>query len=169
MKPVLLVIAPDQFRDEELFETKEILETAGIKTVAASTHVGTCVGKLGGKAESSIVIDDVQAKDYEAIAFIGGMGSEVYFNNETAHDLAWEFYADEKIVSAICIAPVILANAGLLKDKNATVFPDGAEILKLKGAHYTSEAVTKDGNIITGNGPSSSKAFGEALVTALKK
>ena len=169
MKPVLLVIAPKLFRDEELFETKAELENAGLTTVVASTQTGTCTGKLGGKAESAITLDEVHAKNYEAIAFIGGKGSEVYFNNKTAHDLAWEFYADDKIVSAICIAPVILGNAGLLKDKKATVFPDGVDRLKSSGAIYTGDAITIDGNIITGNGPASSKSFGQALASQIRK
>lgn len=169
MKPVLLVIAPETFRDEELFETKEVLEDAGISTVIASTHTGTCTGKLGGIAEATIALKDANSKDYEAIAFIGGMGSEVYFKDTVAHAMALNMYDEHKIVSAICIAPVILANAGLLKGKQATVFPDGAETLTHCGAHYTGEAVTVDGNIITGNGPASSVVFGEMLARKIKE
>ena len=169
MKPVLLVIAPETFRDEELFETQKVLGDAGISTVIASTHTGTCTGKLGGTAEATIALKDANSKNYEAIAFIGGMGSEVYFKNAEARTIAHEFYDDDKIVSAICIAPVILANAGLLKGKQATVFPDGAETLRNCGAHYTGEAVTVDGNIITGNGPASSVAFGEMLASKIKE
>jgi protease I len=168
MKPVLLIIAPNQFRDEELFETKEELENAGLATVIASKQKGTCIGKLGGKAEATISIEDIQTKDYEAVAFIGGPGSEVYFNDRKAHDIAWEMYADRKIVGAICIAPTILANAGILKDKKATVFADGAEQLKSGGAIYTAEAVTKDGLIVTGNGPASSRAFGKTLAASIQ-
>jgi protease I len=91
------------------------------------------------------------------------MGSQVYFEHPEAHDLAWEMYADGKVVSAICAAPVILAKAGLLKDKKATVYPDHEYTLKQYGAIYTGEAVTVDGNIITGNGPESSRAFGQAV------
>jgi protease I len=72
-------------------------------------------------------------------------------------------YEDGKVVGAICAAPVILAKAGLLKDKKATVYPDHEYTLKQYGAIYTGEAVTVDGNIITGNGPESSRAFGQAV------
>lgn len=169
MKPILMIIAPDQFRDEELFETREVLESAGLSTVLASKQKGICKGKLGGEAVAEVALADVKASEYEAIVFVGGMGSEVYFKDPNAHDLAWEMYADGKIVSAICIAPVILANAGLLKGKRATVFPDGADELKKGGATYTAETVTVDGNFITGNGPASSIKFAEAIVHQLEK
>jgi len=163
MKPVLMVIAPENFRDEELFETKEVLEAAGLSTIIASKHEGVCHGKLGGEAIATVSLGEAKASDYGAVLFVGGMGSEVYFKDPVAHDLAWEMYADGKIVSAICIAPVILANAGLLKGRKATVFQDGAETLKSNGADYTGDPVTIDGKIITGNGPASSKAFGKAV------
>ncbi len=163
MEKVLMVIAPQVFRDEELFETREEIEKAGLETVIASTFKGTCTGKLGGKVEATVALDDAKASDYQAIVFVGGMGSQVFFDDIKAHDLAWEMYADGKVVSAICAAPVILAKAGLLKDRRATVFQDHEYTLKQYGATYTGEPVTIDGNIITGNGPASSRAFGQAV------
>lgn len=168
MKPILMVIAPQQFRDEELFETIEVLEACGLSTIIASKQKGICKGKLGGEAMAEVALEDAKASDYEAVVFVGGMGSEVFFNDPIAHDLAWEMYADEKIVSAICIAPVILANAGLLNGKKATVFPDGATVLEKCGAQYTAEAVTVDGRIITGNGPASSRLFGQTVADIIK-
>lgn len=169
MKNVLMVVAPEQFRDEELFETQEELTKAGIKTEIASTKIGDCKGKLGGHAKATLTIGQVETKNYDAIAFIGGGGSEVYFKNPLAHKLAQQMNHEGKLVSAICIAPVILANAGLLKNKKATVFEDGIEILKNCGARYTGEVVTMDGNIITGNGPRSSKEFGKAVAKKINQ
>lgn len=169
MDKVLLVIAPQVFRDEELFETREEIEKGGFEVIITSTSKGTCIGKLGGKAEASISIEEVVPADFQSVVFIGGAGSQVFFDSHTAHDLAWEMYADGKVVGAICAAPVILAKAGLLKDKRATVYPDHEYTLKQFGAHYTGEAVTVDGNIVTGNGPRSSRAFGQAIVDRIKE
>ena len=169
MDKVLLVIAPQVFRDEELFETREEIEKGGFEVIIASTSKGTCIGKLGGKAEASISIEDVIPADFQSIVFIGGAGSQVFFDSHTAHDLAWEMYADGKVVSAICAAPVILAKAGLLKDRKATVFPDYEYTLKQYGARYTGEAVTVDGQFITGNGAESSRAFGRAIAACLRQ
>ena len=73
-----------------------------------------------------------------------------------------------KVVSAICLAPVILANAGVLKGRKATVSGQEAKAIEAKGAVYTQPGVTVDGNIVTGNAPKSSKLFGETICGLLQ-
>ncbi|MFN5423519.1 MAG: DJ-1/PfpI family protein [bacterium] len=169
MKPILMIIAPDHFRDEELFETKAAIEAAGLKTVVASTHEGECEGTKGGKAIAEIEISKVKSKDYQSVVFVGGNGSRVYFHNETAHSIAKEMYEDGKVVSAICIGPAILAEAGLLKNKKATVYESEINTIKDLGATYTGESVTQDGQLITGNGPAASSLFGKTIAEEVKK
>jgi protease I len=72
-----------------------------------------------------------------------------------------------KILAAICIAPVTLAKAGALKGKRATVWSSESGQLKAGGAIYTGKNVEKDANIITAAGPFAAKEFGEELVKAL--
>jgi protease I len=74
--------------------------------------------------------------------------------------LAQAMNGQGKMVAAICIAPVILANAGLLKKKNATVFESEIAAIEAKGAVYSESGVTVDGNIITANGADQAKQFG---------
>jgi protease I len=114
MKPVLLVIAPKDFRDEELFITQSELERSGLTTTIASSIVGECIGSKGGKAISTLSMDQIKSNDYSTIVFIGGMGSRLFFEDTKAHHLAQEMHAAGYPVAAICIAPVILAKAGLL-------------------------------------------------------
>lgn len=167
MKKAAFIIAEQNFRDEEYKVPKEVLENKGIKVVTASTTTGECVGKLGMKVTPDVLVKDLDPAEYDAVIFVGGGGSEQYFNDATAHELAKSAYAQGKIVGAICIAPVILANAGLLEGKTATVFPDGAPVLKEKGANYTGKSVEVDGRIITGNGPDAAQEFGEKLADLL--
>ena len=91
-----------------------------------------------------------------------------YWDNKTAHDIARNAINKNKILAAICIAPVTLANAGVLEGKKATVWKDVVDKLKAKGVNYTGSDVEIDGKIITGNGPDAAQKFGEALVAALK-
>ena len=79
------------------------------------------------------------------------VGLKLLFNNQTAINIAKEMNKQNKIVCAICLAPVILANAGVLKNKRATVSGNEARTIESKGAHYTGPGVTVDGNIITAN------------------
>jgi len=70
-------------------------------------------------------------------------------------------------VAAICISPVTLARAGILKNRRATVFPTEAEELKKEGAIYTGAPVEEDGRIITASGPEAAGEFGERIASVL--
>ena len=168
MKKIVFVTAPKTFRDEEYIEPKNIFEKAGIEVITASTVVGTLYGKIKIKAESQMLVKDIKVKDFDGIFFVGGMGASVYFEDKFVHKLVWDFYNANKIVSAICIAPTILANSGVLKGKKATVFPDGEPALINGGAIYTAKDVETDGNIITANGPQSATAFANKFLALIK-
>ncbi|GAG39121.1 unnamed protein product, partial [marine sediment metagenome] len=77
-----------------------------------------------------------------------------------------------KIVAAICISPVVLAQARLLKDRKATVWNgDGKqeEILTAQGAEYVDQDVVVDSRIVTANGPPAAKKFGKTIAEMLKE
>jgi len=159
-----MIIAQKEFRDEEYFVPKRILEDAGVKVVTASINAGSALGKLGGEAQVDISINSADIDDYHGIVFIGGGGAEVYFENETAHALAREARDEGKIVAAICIAPSILANAGILIGKHATAYQSQKKNLEDKGALWTGIDLEVDGRIITANGPDAAKKFGEVIL-----
>lgn len=163
-----MVIAPSRFRDEELFETKEVLENGGIEVTIASKGVKKSTGMLGRTADVDKDISEVKVNDYDAVIFVGGGGTSVYFNDKTALDIARKAYESGKIVAAICIAPVILANAGLLKGKRATSSSSEKNTLVTKGALVSVNGVEQDGKIITAEGPSHATEFGEMILKALK-
>ncbi|MFH1452490.1 MAG: DJ-1/PfpI family protein [Armatimonadota bacterium] len=168
MKKILMIIAKNEFRDEEYLVPKEYFEKAGIFVETASTGKGTCLGKLGASVEAQMSIDDVDTSDYDAVVFVGGYGSTVYFNNATAHRIAKDFYNSGKVTSAICIAPMILVNSGILNGKKATVYQSEAENMKNSGVNYTNAPVEVDGNIITANGPDAAASFAESIISVLK-
>ncbi|MBN2518806.1 MAG: DJ-1/PfpI family protein [Candidatus Altiarchaeota archaeon] len=165
---VLMLIAPQNFRDEEFFQPKEELEKAGAKVVVASRDRQTSRGMLGGAVTPDLTLAEANAGDYDAVVFVGGGGSSVYFNNPIALQLAKDAYAKCRVVAAICIAPSILANAGLLKGKKVTSFPSEQGNLRAKGANYTGEGLTIDGKVITADGPKSAREFGRAIARAIK-
>lgn len=167
-KKVLMIIAKDGFRDEELKEPKDILTNAGMEIVVAAGSLGTAKGVLGASAKIDKTIDEINAPDYDAVVFVGGAGAVQYWDNPIAHNIANTLNNEGKPVCAICIGPVILANTGLLVGKKATVWPTEAEALKKVGAIYTGNAVEIDGNIITANGPTAAGEFGRAILGKLK-
>ncbi len=167
MKTVALVIAEREFRDEEYQVPLEILQANNVRVLTVSTTTNEVVGKLGMKVTPDTLMDDLDPAALDGLVFIGGGGSEQYFDDPTAHELARKTAQLGKVVGAICIAPVILANAQLLVGKTATVYPDGKDILEKQGAKYTGNPVEVDGNIITGNGPEAAKEFGKTLLKML--
>lgn len=167
-RKVLMVIASSNFRDEEYSIPRQALEQQGAAVTVASSSLNESVGMLKReKVKPDALITKVKADSFDAVVFIGGVGAKEYFTNKTALKLAAEAYKQTKIVAAICIAPSILANAGVLKGKKATVFQSEADNLKKGGANYTGGAVEVDGNVITANGPQAAQQFANELVKAL--
>jgi protease I len=166
-KKAVLIIASQIFRDEELFETQEALEAAGVQTFVASSKLGTCKGKLGAVAEATQLVSDLKADDFDAIVFVGGAGAMEYYDNAAALDLAKGATAKGKVVAAICIAPRILANAGLLKGVKATCYESETEAIKKLGADFQGAGVVRDGKIVTANGPHAATDFGKTIAQAL--
>ncbi|MFH1664228.1 MAG: DJ-1/PfpI family protein [archaeon] len=166
---VVFVIAKNGFRDEELFHTKEELEKEKIETVIASTEKGLCQGKLGGTIEAELSIEEISVEEFDAIIFVGGSGAKEYFEDEIALNLAREFNKKTKLVAAICIAPSILANAGLLEGKTVTAFASEKENLTEQGAFFSGEPVEVSGNIVTANGPKAARDFGKKIAELLNE
>jgi protease I len=168
MSKVVFITAPEVFRDEEYYKPKKILEEAGTEVITASVKTGKLKGRFGFKTTSTLLIQDINPNDFDAIVYIGGSGSVVFFDNCYALKLANDFFKQRKPVASICIASVILANAGILKGKKATVFIDGKKALLKGGAIYINNPLEIDGNIITANGPGAAEDFGKAVLKSLK-
>jgi protease I len=168
MSKIALIIAFEKFRDEEYANPKEVLEQAGFTTVTVSSRLGTATGKLGMEVNVDMTLDQLVVQDYAAILFIGGPGSFDYYDNPLCHKIAQDTLKAGRILGAICAAPGILAKAGVLKGKKATMFDD-TRVLGENGAIYTGAGVEIDGYIITATGPATAEAWGEAIVQAIKQ
>lgn len=163
MPEVLMVIAPQVFRDEEYAEPMRVLNERGARVVTASLEPGECIGKLGMRATAEVTVAEALAKTWDAVVFVGGAGAQVYFDNADAHALAQTTHKRGGIVSAICIAPSVLAHAGLLDGVQATAFPSQKDDLVAHGARWSDEPVVVSGRIVTANGPEAAEAFGVAI------
>lgn len=166
---VLLVIAPEDFQDQEYETTRSVLEESGYRVRVASATSDTCLGMNGTEVRPDLTLQEVDVGEYVAVAFIGGGGAAVYFDDPAALDIARQAYQRGITVGAICVAPVILAKAGILGGKEATVSPSGVNDLEQAGAEYTGGDVETDGKIITACGPQASEAFGLALADNIAK
>lgn len=167
---LLLVIAPEKFRDEELQVPQKLFAHEGIDYDIASTRKGRCEGMLGASAEATLCLEDVDPQKYSGIVIIGGMGSQDYlWGNSTLISLVKAFFESGKVVAAICLSPVVLAQAGVLKGREATFFRSPASVKEMKkgGAHLVDFPVVADLDLITANGPQAAKEFAETIMEKL--
>lgn len=167
-KKVVMIVASSNFRDEELILPKNALENAGIEVVLASSSLSPARGMLGMEIKPDILIQDVKVEDFDVVIFVGGAGAKEYWDNSIAHRIAIQAEHKDKVIGAICIAPVTLAKAGILEGRKATVWPGAADELKSRGVHYTGKTVEIDKNIITADGPEAAEEFAKTLVSVFK-
>ena len=166
-KSVIFIVAQNNFRDEELLVPQRVLESRKIRTAVAARTREKAIGKLGAEVRPEYTLADIKANDFDGIVFVGGPGAMSYFEDDGAWGLARSFAAAKKIVGAICIAPTILANAGLLMGRKVTAFYSEEETLKRRGAEFTGMSVEVDGNFITASGPEAAQEFGEKIAWEL--
>jgi protease I len=165
---IVFLIAPQDFRDEEYFQPKVILQAEGaqIDTVTKG-DLEEVTGSKGGKAHTNATLDDTTPQNYDALIIVGGPGVKTYFNDKKIHKIAANFYKSKKIIGAICSAPVILLNADLLKGKKVTSFEADRSTIEEAGIEWVDSSIVIDDSIVTAQGPRSAIEFGRAILKLL--
>lgn len=169
-KKVLMAIPHTQFRDEEFFEPKKVLESEGATITVASSAVKMCHGTKGGSVHSTVTIADSKSEDYDAFVICGGPSvPDLFWNDKKLAELAVAMSAAGKVVAAISLATVVLAKAKLLTGKQATVYflPQAIQELKNGGATYVTDPLVVQEKLILAEGPTESTRFGQAISAAL--
>jgi len=166
---VLMVAAPEKFRDEELQIPRQILEQKGAQVTLASTHAGRITGMLGAEAVAVDILS-IAGLNYDAILVVGGAGAPAaLWDNKTLHEIIRRHHAQGKVVAAICLSGAALAKAGILGSVEATVYKSEAsmKVFKECGVIYREKSVVASGKVITANGPAAAREFGLAVASAL--
>jgi protease I len=166
-KKALIVTPQRDFTDEELFQTKFALEAAMVDVLVASSRAGRLVGTGGTVGQADLGVGQVNLEEFDAIVFIGGPGVVTFASNARVQELAKQAVALRKVVAASGTAPIILANAGLLKSARVTSLGTQQTLLAMAGAIYTGAAVEKDGTLITSTGPLAVTEFTRMITEAL--
>ncbi len=161
------VFLADGFEEIEAVTSVDVLRRAGLKVVTVSVTGDEIVR---GAHDVPVLCDkDFDSCDFfNAILFLlpGGMpGAETLSNHEGLQKLLRKAAGENKLIAAICAAPMALGKLGLLKGKKVTCYPGFEKYLE--GAECTKEAVVKHGTIITGRGPGVSNAFALKVVETL--
>ncbi|OGI09075.1 MAG: hypothetical protein A2Y40_10740 [Candidatus Margulisbacteria bacterium GWF2_35_9] len=165
-RKIAIIIAFNGFRDEEFLIPYEKLKDKYHVDVYSS-EIGVATGKLGAVFNVEKNYRNLEAIKYDLIMFVGGPGGYSYLGDPIIKNIILTAYSNQKWLAAICMAPLILAENGLLKDRNSTVFMGDKDKLINYGAIYTGNNVEVSDNIITADGPLSSEKFADMIINKL--
>ena len=160
------VILADGFEEVEAIAVVDVLRRADIEVVMAGLHEGPVSSARNVKIIPDTTIDTIKSEDFEMIVLPGGQPGSDNLNADTrVKDLVRDFNSKGKLTGAICAAPYVLANAGILDGKHATAYPSFKD--KLGAALYEEKTVVEDGNVLTSRGPGTALCFALAIVERL--
>lgn len=158
----------DGFEEVEALACCDILRRAEIKTYLASIEGEYVTGSHQMTVKADMKAEDIDLAQIDGIVLPGGMpGTLNLQKNETVTKLITYCAENNKLIGAICAAPMILGDMGILNGKKATCFPGFEE--NLTGAEVINDFVVADGNIITGKGAGASLMFGAAIADYFKE
>lgn len=168
MKKILMVLAPNDFRDIEFIVPRAFWVQKGFEVMTAST-VAVSKGAFGYEHVNDLLLNQVQVGDYDALFWVGGYGSVgTYLEHDLAKSITEQFLDADKPVGAICAAPRCLLKWEVLKDKKMTGWNDDHVLEDMSvenGATYTGDTVTVDGLFLTANGPLASEECANVFAT----
>lgn len=155
----------DGFEEIEALATLDILRRCGLEVKTLSCNSDR---NVMGAHNIPVLADEVFCADEhalcDAIILPGGMpGAKNLLENAALRDILLAHNERGGLIAAICAAPMVLGQHGLLAGRKATCYP-GFENM-LTGATVCSDYVVEDGNIITGKGPAAAVEFGFAIAS----
>jgi len=165
MKKVLVPLA-DGFEEIETMTIVDVLRRAGLDVVMAGIKPGELRGSRRVKILPDAVLDDVKDQDFDMIILPGGQpGVDNLRRHPQVLELLKRMSAQNKKIGAICAAPLVLRDAGLISGVRLTSFP-GIEG-ELAGAKYDQGRIVVDGNVVTSRGPGTAMEFSLKIVELL--
>jgi len=161
----VLVILGDGFEEIEAIAPIDILRRAGVQVVVASREPRLVViGRNGISVAAEVALDDVAARDFDCIIVPGGPGTAEMREDERVHALLRRHDTAHKLIAAICAAPLVLADAGVLLGRRYTGHASiAAELPDLE----PEQPVIVDDNVLTSRGAGTAVTFALALVERL--
>lgn len=169
----VMILATNGFEQSELMKPKANLEKAGIETTVVSLESGSIKGwndkDWGDSVQVDKTVDEISnCEGYDALLLPGGqMNPDILRMNDRAIAIVREFGMAGKPIAAICHAPWLLIDAGLVDGKTVTSWPSLRIDLSNAGANVVDQEVACDGNLITSRNPDDIPAFSRALIEAV--
>lgn len=167
MAKVLIPLAPG-FEELEAVTLIDLLRRAKIQVVSAGLAAGPVTASRGTVILPDTTLDEALGQEFDMVVLPGGLpGSTNLDADPRIRQLLQGMHQRGKPTAAICAAPLVLANAGLLKGRRATSYPGCLTPRQLEGVDYQEAPVVRDGTVITSRGPGTAMDFALELIGVL--
>ncbi|SFD10253.1 type 1 glutamine amidotransferase domain-containing protein [Tropicimonas isoalkanivorans] len=170
----ILIMASNGFEQSELEVPRDQLRARG-----ATVHVATPDGDTikgwdekdwGRDADADLSIKDARCEDYDALVLPGGqINPDTLRATDEAVQLVKDFHDSGKTLAAICHAPWLLIEAGVISGRDATSFASIKTDMKNAGANWKDEEVVTDCGIVTSRSPDDLDAFVAKIVEEVEE
>jgi deglycase len=162
-------LATDMFEQVELTEPWKAVEEAGGKPELVSLEPGEIQGfnhyDKAGSFKVDKTVEEVSASDYDGLMLPGGVGNpDTLRLDENAVQFVRDFFEQGKPVAAICHAPWLLIEAGVVDGRTLTSWPSLATDLQNAGANRVDKEVVVDQGLVTSRKPDDLPAFNAKMI-----
>mgnify|MGYP003665379627 FL=1 len=168
-RKTVAILATNGFEESELSEPKKALEDAGANVEIVSLESGEIKSWNDGNWGKSYKVDktlgEVSQANYNALMLPGGViNPDILRKNKDAVNFVRSFFENHKPVAAICHAPWLLAEAGVLEGRNITSYESIKTDMINAGANWQDKEVVVDEGLVTSRNPNDLPAFNAKLV-----
>jgi protease I len=165
----IAILATNGFEESELFEPKRAFEESGAKVFVIAPDKGKITAWNHGNWSKEVKVDktvvDANQSDYDALVLPGGViNPDKLRRNKDAVDFVGSFFANNKLVAAICHGPQMLIEAGTVNGQEMTSFYSIKKDLQNAGAKWVDKEVVMDNNLITSRNPGDMDAFIKKII-----
>ena len=165
VKKVLLILA-DGFEETEALGSADVLKRLGVTVTLAGLESAVVRSSANTKIVADCLLEEVSLDDFAGLVLPGGLpGSTNLRDSEKVITLVRKMYESQRVVAAICAAPIVLERAGITANRTVTGYPSTNE--GLADLVYTGERTERDGNLVTGKGPGVTFEFAFRVAEAL--
>jgi protease I len=163
------ILAADGFEEVELTKPRAALDEAGATTIVVSLKPGKIQGMNHADKGDTMPVDlslsEAKPEDFDALMIPGGlMNPDSLRSSEEALEFVRHFFREGKPVAAICHAPWVLIDAGVLRGKTVTSWPAIKTDVRNAGANWVDQEVVVDKGLVTSRKPDDIPAFNKKMV-----
>jgi deglycase len=167
-KKVAILVA-DGFEQAELTKPRQALDEAGAETKIVSLKSGKIQGMQhadkGDTFEVDLTLDKARPEEFDALLIPGGfMNPDALRSNEDALEFTRHFFHEGKPVAAICHAPWVLVDAGVVRGRTLTSWPAIKTDVKNAGGNWVNQEIVVDNGLVTSRKPDDIRAFNRKMI-----